>query len=42
LLEAKRRGLVEAVRPLLDALRERHGFRLGEAPYEPVRRAAGE
>ena len=42
LLRAKRRGLVPAVRPLLDALREEHSFRLTEALYEQVLREAGE
>ena len=42
LLRAKRRGLVPAVRPLLDALREQHSFRLSNALYEQVAREAGE
>ena len=42
LLDAKRKGHLEAVKPLLDALRNQHGFRLGEAIYHEVFREAGE
>ncbi len=42
LLEAKRHGMVKAVRPLLDALREQHSFRLGNAVYEAILRTADE
>ncbi len=42
LLAAKAAGLVPAVRPLLDVLREQHKFRLGERHYERVLREAGE
>ena len=42
LLEAKRRGLVPAVRPLLDALVHEHSFRLSDHLYEQTLRQAGE
>ena len=42
LLRAKRHGLAPAVRPLLDALREEHSFRLSDALYGQVLREAGE
>jgi predicted nucleic acid-binding protein len=42
LIEAKRRGLIDAVRPLLDDLRTRAGFRLGKAMRERVLREVGE
>ena len=42
LVAAKVSGLIEAVRPVLDALREEHGFRLGDAPYDAILRLAGE
>jgi hypothetical protein len=38
---AKRKGVIPAVRPLLDALRAR-GFRLRQAVYEEILEAAGE
>ena len=41
-LEAKGRGLIQAVRPSLDALRNQAGFRLGEALYQRVLRDEGE
>jgi predicted nucleic acid-binding protein len=41
LLAAKRRGLIQEVRPLLDALRK-HGFRLSQTLIERVCREAGE
>lgn len=41
LLAARRRGLVTAVRPLLDQLRAA-GFRLSSSVYEQALRAAGE
>ncbi len=42
LLEAKRLGLILALRPLLDALIHAHSFRLGARLYEAVLREAGE
>ena len=39
---AKRAGLLPAVRPLLDALRREHGFRLSDAVYGAVLHEAGE
>jgi hypothetical protein len=42
LLEAKRKGLVKAVRPLLDDLREGAGFYLSEALYQQALESAGE
>jgi predicted nucleic acid-binding protein len=42
LLEAKRRSLITAVRPLLDALIHDHSFHLAEPHYEAVLRQAGE
>lgn len=41
LLAAKRSGLIAAVRPLLDALRDK-GFRLRQDVYEEVLGSAGE
>ena len=42
LLAAKREGRLAAVRPVLDALRDQHGFRLADALYERVLDQAGE
>lgn len=42
LLEAKRRGLVPTVRPLLDALVHEHGFHTSDGLYAAVLRSAGE
>ncbi|WP_420455793.1 DUF3368 domain-containing protein [Rubrivirga sp.] len=42
LLTAKREGRLAAVRPVLDEMRDRHGFRLADAIYEQVLREAGE
>jgi len=42
LIQAKRRGLIEAVRPYLDALRDVAGFRVSEALYRRVLRDEGE
>lgn len=42
LLLAKRRGLIEMVRPLLDDLRLRAGFWLSQAVYEQMLTKAGE
>ncbi len=42
LLAAKARGLVARVKPILDDLRATAGFRLAEAVYQAVLRAAGE
>lgn len=42
LIEAKRRGLIEAVKPMLDELRTKAGFRLGQALVERALREAGE
>jgi predicted nucleic acid-binding protein len=36
LIEAKRRGLLPEVRPLLDTLRDQAGFRVSERLYERV------
>jgi predicted nucleic acid-binding protein len=42
LLEARRLGEIEEIRPLLDALRHRAGFFLGEKLYRQVLEQAGE
>jgi uncharacterized protein len=42
LLEAKAKGLVPEVRPLMDALLNQGGFRIGQALRDEVLRAAGE
>ncbi|MEW6367813.1 MAG: DUF3368 domain-containing protein [Acidobacteriota bacterium] len=42
LLEAKARGLVSAVRPLLDSLRHDAGFWLSDAVYQSALGLAGE
>lgn len=42
LLEAQGQGLVAAVRPLLDALRDEAGFWLSERLYIHVLKEAGE
>ena len=42
LLEAKRRGLIAAVRPLLDALIRKHDFHLSEKLYAVIIETAGE
>lgn len=42
LVEAKRQGHLAAVRPLLDALRDRHAFRLADSLYMQIVREAGE
>ena len=39
---AKQRGLLPAVRPILDTLRGEHDFRLADRHYEAVLREAGE
>ncbi len=41
-LEAKRQGVIPAVRPYLDALRDAAGSRLGDEVYARVLRDAGE
>ncbi len=41
-LAAKSRGLVALVRPILDDLRSRAGFRLADATYQDALRHAGE
>ena len=41
-LEAKGQGLLEAVQPFLDALRDQAGFRLAEELYQRVLRDEGE
>lgn len=41
-VEAKRRGLISAVKPSLDALRDQAGFRIRQGLYEEVLRDAGE
>jgi hypothetical protein len=42
LLAARQRGLVPALRPLLDSLRDRAGFRLSNAVIHEVLDLAGE
>ena len=42
LLAAKTAGLVPAVKPVLDALREKHNFRLNDALYAQTVAEAGE
>ncbi|MCC9076836.1 DUF3368 domain-containing protein [Litorilinea aerophila] len=42
LVEAKHRGIITKIRPYLDALRDRAGFRLSTALYERVLRDQGE
>ncbi|MGB3543782.1 DUF3368 domain-containing protein [Rubrivirga sp.] len=42
LIRAQRAGLIPAVRPLLDELREAHGFRASDAIVAAVLRQAGE
>lgn len=42
LIHAKRHGMIEALRPELDALRDRAGFYLGTAVYAKALEAAGE
>jgi uncharacterized protein len=42
LLEAKKLGAIEEIRPFLDALRHRAGFFLGEQLYRQVLEQAGE
>jgi predicted nucleic acid-binding protein len=42
LIHAKRRGMIEALRPELDALRERAGFYLGAGVYARALETAGE
>ncbi len=42
LLEAKRKGVISAVKPYLDALRSIAGFRLADEVYLRVLREAGE
>ncbi len=42
LLEAKKKGHVEAVLPFLDALRQQAGFYLSDAVYEKMRELANE
>jgi uncharacterized protein len=42
LLDGKSRGALDAVRPLLDDLRQIAGFYLGEAVYTRALRLAGE
>lgn len=42
LIHAKRRGMIETIRPELDALRDRAGFYLGAAVYATALDAAGE
>jgi hypothetical protein len=42
LIEAKHKGLISAVKPYLDALRDRAGFRLATALDERVLRDQGE
>jgi len=42
LIEAKHKGLVQALQPLLDALRNRAGFRVSEALYRRVLQDEGE
>lgn len=42
MLEAKARLLVTLVKPILDDLRDRAGFRLAEAVYRDALQRAGE
>jgi len=42
LVEAKRQGLIPALRPVLDALRRDAGFRVAPALYETILRENGE
>lgn len=42
LIEARRKGLIGAVKPLLDALRDIAGFRVSDALYERVLQDEGE
>ncbi|WP_420455796.1 DUF3368 domain-containing protein [Rubrivirga sp.] len=42
LIASKASGLIGCVRPVLDALRDEHNFRLGKAPYDALLRLAGE
>jgi predicted nucleic acid-binding protein len=42
LLEAKAKGYVQLIQPLLDALRQGAGFYLGEAVYQAALALAGE
>lgn len=42
LLTAKSRGLVAEVKPLLDALRKKAGFYIGDAIYAEILRLAHE
>jgi len=42
LIEAKHKRLIPAIRPILDALQDRAGFRISQALYEQVLQDAGE
>lgn len=42
LLRAKRVGRINALKPVLDDLRQRHGFRLSQTVYQQVLRQANE
>jgi hypothetical protein len=42
LIEAKRKGLIASVKPVLDSLRDRAGFRLSHELYQRVIRDEGE
>jgi uncharacterized protein len=42
LIEAKHKGLVQAIKPLMDALRDLAGFHVSEALYQRVLQDAGE
>lgn len=42
LVEANHKGLIEAIRPLLDALRDEAGFRISQVLYDQVLQDAGE
>jgi predicted nucleic acid-binding protein len=42
LLLARKKGLIESIRPLLDDLRRVAGFWIGDALYSQVLREAGE
>ena len=42
LVEANHKGLIEAIRPLLDALRDEAGFRISQALYDQVLKDVGE
>lgn len=42
LVEAKHRGLLKAIKPALDQLRQTAGFRIGDALYQRILQDEGE